>query len=68
VLIVDANVLLYAVNVRARQHVAARRWREDALAGRETVGFVDGPAGGSPYRHASRPSSSGRSNRLRHSS
>jgi toxin-antitoxin system PIN domain toxin len=38
--IVDANVLLYAVNSDAEQHDVARAWLDDALVGRETVGFV----------------------------
>ena len=37
--IVDANVLLYAVNASAAQHEAARTWLDDALSGRETIGF-----------------------------
>jgi toxin-antitoxin system PIN domain toxin len=38
--LVDANVLLYAVNESASNHAAARRWLEDALTGPETVGFT----------------------------
>ncbi|MBM3674539.1 MAG: type II toxin-antitoxin system VapC family toxin [Actinobacteria bacterium] len=38
--IVDANVLLYAANSRARHHRAARRWLEEALNGDEPVGFA----------------------------
>jgi toxin-antitoxin system PIN domain toxin len=38
--IVDANVLLYAVNSDAEQHGAARSWLDDAIAGRETLGFA----------------------------
>lgn len=38
--IVDANVLLYAVNEDAAQHQAARRWLDAALTGREGVGFA----------------------------
>lgn len=37
--LVDANVLLYAVNSSSRQHVVAREWLEDALNGREPVAF-----------------------------
>ncbi|MBV8881399.1 MAG: PIN domain-containing protein [Planctomycetaceae bacterium] len=37
--IVDANVLLYAVNEDAPQHPKARRWLEHALSGSEPVGF-----------------------------
>lgn len=36
---VDANVLLYAVNRSAREHRAARRWLAEALAGGEAVAF-----------------------------
>lgn len=39
-LLVDANVLLHAINASAREHEAARRWLEDALAGAETVAFT----------------------------
>ena len=39
-LVVDANVLLHAVNSASRQHEAAGTWLRDALAGRETVGFA----------------------------
>lgn len=38
--IVDANVLLYASNERARDHRAARGWLDRALAGQVTVGFA----------------------------
>lgn len=37
--IVDANVLLYAVNSESDHHQIAREWLEDALAGPVTVGF-----------------------------
>lgn len=40
VLIVDANVLLYAVNEPARQHAAAREWLIEALGGPEVVGLA----------------------------
>jgi len=40
VLVVDANVLLHAVNSASRQHEPARAWLRDALAGPETVGFA----------------------------
>jgi len=40
VFIVDANVLLYAVNVASPHHQRARRWLDDALSGREPVGFA----------------------------
>ena len=38
--IVDANVLLYAVNTAAPRHAQARSWLDGALAGREPVGFA----------------------------
>jgi len=38
-LIVDANVLLYAVDSKARFHSPARTWLESALNGVERVGF-----------------------------
>jgi hypothetical protein len=38
--LVDANVLLYAVNERSHQHEVARGWLDGALNGRETVGFA----------------------------
>lgn len=38
--VVDANVLLYAVNEDAPHHEAAHDWLDAALAGRETVGFA----------------------------
>lgn len=37
--LVDANVLLYAVNADARQHEPAREWLDHALSGEETVAF-----------------------------
>ena len=37
--LVDANVLLYAVNENATHHDAARRWLDAALAGATTVGW-----------------------------
>lgn len=39
-LLVDANVLLYAMNRRAREHEAASSWLSRSLAGPETVGFA----------------------------
>lgn len=39
-LLVDANVLLYAINSDAKQHDDARDWLDDALRGPETVGFA----------------------------
>jgi toxin-antitoxin system PIN domain toxin len=38
--LVDANVLLYAVDTSAPQHRSARRWLEDALSATETVAFA----------------------------
>jgi Predicted nucleic acid-binding protein, contains PIN domain len=38
--LVDANVLLYAINERSAHHEAARRWLDEALGGAETVGFA----------------------------
>jgi toxin-antitoxin system PIN domain toxin len=40
VLLVDANVLVHAVNRRAREHETAAGWLGAALAGQETVGFA----------------------------
>lgn len=39
-MLVDANVLLYAVNVASTNHRPARSWLDDALGGTETVGFA----------------------------
>jgi uncharacterized protein len=38
--LVDANVLLYAVNEDAQHHRAARRWLDDALGGAATVAWA----------------------------
>lgn len=38
--IVDANVLLYAVNADSRHHESSRRWLDAALGGGDTVGFT----------------------------
>lgn len=38
--LVDANVLLYAVNEASEKHEAARSWLDGALSGGETVGFA----------------------------
>jgi toxin-antitoxin system PIN domain toxin len=38
--VVDANVLLYAVNRDAPHHASARKWLDTALAGDEAVGFA----------------------------
>jgi toxin-antitoxin system PIN domain toxin len=37
--VVDANVLLYAVNVDAERHDESRSWLDAALSGAATVGF-----------------------------
>jgi toxin-antitoxin system PIN domain toxin len=39
-LLVDVNVLLYAVNDDAEQHETARRWLTDALRSAEPVGLA----------------------------
>ena len=38
--VVDANVLLYAVDTDARHHQAAKEWLDDALSQPEPVGFT----------------------------
>ncbi len=38
--LVDANVLLYAMDEESHDHVEARTWMASALSGRETVGFA----------------------------
>lgn len=38
--IVDANVLLYAVDSTARHHEPSRTWLDGSLAGAEAVGFA----------------------------
>lgn len=38
--LVDANVLLYAVNVDAERHEPSRRWLDGALTGQDTVAFA----------------------------
>ena len=38
--LVDANVLLYAINRDAPQHAAAKAWLDNALSGGEPVGFA----------------------------
>lgn len=37
--IVDANVLLYAINEDSRHHGCAKEWLDEALNGQETIGF-----------------------------
>jgi uncharacterized protein len=39
VIIVDANLLIYAVNRDAPLHERARTWLEQSISGRETVGL-----------------------------
>lgn len=39
-LLVDANVLVHAVNERSREHAAARGWLRAALDGEEPVAFA----------------------------
>lgn len=39
-ILVDANVLLYAVNEQAEHHERSRRWLDSALSGQQTVGFA----------------------------
>ncbi len=38
--VVDANVLLYAVNLDATEHETAKSWMEERLGGTEAVGFA----------------------------
>jgi toxin-antitoxin system PIN domain toxin len=38
--LVDANILLYAVDARSPRHEAARRWLEGQLSGDETFAFT----------------------------
>lgn len=38
--LVDANVLLYAVNRDTERHEVSRSWLDGALSGAETVGFA----------------------------
>lgn len=38
--LVDANVLLYAVNEDTDHHETSRRWLDRALSGRDTVAFA----------------------------
>ena len=38
--LVDANVLLYAVNSASVHHASSRGWLDEALAGGEPVGFT----------------------------
>jgi hypothetical protein len=38
--VVDANVLLYAVDDRSPHHRLARAWLENALEGTESIGFT----------------------------
>ncbi len=38
--LVDANVLLYAVNTASAHHDSSRTWLDEAVGGREPVGFA----------------------------
>ncbi|MHB1534451.1 MAG: TA system VapC family ribonuclease toxin [Acidimicrobiales bacterium] len=38
-MIVDANILLYAVDEQSRAHIAARNWLQEALNGSRRVGL-----------------------------
>lgn len=38
--VVDANVLLYAVNADTEHHHSARQWLDSALSGADSVGFT----------------------------
>jgi toxin-antitoxin system PIN domain toxin len=38
-IIVDANVLLYAVNENSAHHAAMRSWWEDRIAGEQSIGL-----------------------------
>ncbi len=38
-ILIDANLLLYAYDQGSRHHAASRRWLEEALGGRELVRF-----------------------------
>lgn len=38
-IVVDANLLIYAVNEDAPDHKKAKRWLEDVVSGTETVGL-----------------------------
>jgi toxin-antitoxin system PIN domain toxin len=38
--LVDANVLLYAVNSASEHHEASRNWLDNALSGSDIVGFA----------------------------
>ncbi len=39
-ILLDANLLIYAVNENAPLHIPAKRWVESVLSGEETVGFA----------------------------
>jgi predicted nucleic acid-binding protein len=40
-ILVDANLLLYAYNTDAPEHKAAKKWLEDTLALPSPFGFLD---------------------------
>ncbi len=39
-ILVDANILIYAVNTDAKQHKPAKRWLEETLSGNGELGFA----------------------------
>jgi hypothetical protein len=39
VILIDANILVYAVNKDAPQHARAKSWLEKAISGTETIGI-----------------------------
>jgi len=39
-ILIDANLLIYAVNADAPDHAEAKAWLESVLSGTETVGFA----------------------------
>lgn len=39
-ILIDANLLLYAVSSAAARHQAAKRWLDSTLSGTEEVGFA----------------------------
>jgi toxin-antitoxin system PIN domain toxin len=39
VILIDANILIYAVNKNAPRHARAKSWLETALSGTETIGI-----------------------------
>ncbi len=41
--LVDANLLLYAVDTRSARHAAARSWLEEQLSGEDAIAFAWAP-------------------------